>query len=101
MRNQRADGTFLARPESGDDFPFGKAPSGKRCDRLLESGDAERQRISDGSVEIDKVLESPHPKMSYRVKKIILSTSGKWIPALYFGAPVRQKFVLPVDFRLR
>ena len=56
---------------------------------------------TDGSVEIDKVLESPHPKMSYRVKKIILSTSGKWIPALYFGAPVRQKFVLPVDFRLR
>ena len=46
---------------------------------------------TDGSVEIDKVLESPHPKMSYRVKKIILSTSGKWIPALYFGAPVRQK----------
>lgn len=56
---------------------------------------------TDGSVEIDKVLESPHPKMSYRVKKIILSTSGKWTPALYFGAPVRQKFVLPVDFRLR
>ena len=54
LRNQRADGTFLARPESGDDFPFGKAPSGKRCDRLLESGDAERQRISDGSVEIEQ-----------------------------------------------
>ena len=54
---------------------------------------------TDGSVEIDKVLESPHPKMSYRVKKIILSTSGKWIPALYFGAPVRQKFVLPVKIK--
>ena len=36
---------------------------------------------TDGSVKIDKVLESPHPKMSYRVKKIILSTPGKWTPA--------------------
>jgi hypothetical protein len=46
-------------------------------------------------------LESPHPKMSYRVKKIILSTSGKWTPATYFGAPIQQRFSIPVDFRLR
>lgn len=46
---------------------------------------------TDGSVKIDKVLESPHPKMSYRVKKIILSTSGKWTPATYFGAPIQQR----------
>ena len=56
---------------------------------------------TDGSVKIDKVLESPHPKMSYRVKKIILSTSGKWTPATYFGAPIQQRFSIPVDFRLR
>lgn len=54
-----------------------------------------------GSVKIDKVLESPHPKMSYRVKKIILSTSGKWTPATYFGVPIQQRFNIPVDFRLR
>lgn len=56
---------------------------------------------ADGSVKIDKVLESPHPKMSYRVKKIILSTSGKWTPATYFGVPIQQRFNIPVDFRLR
>lgn len=56
---------------------------------------------ADGSVKIDKVLESPHPKMSYRVKKIILSTSGKRTPATYFGVPIQQRFNIPVDFRLR
>ena len=56
---------------------------------------------ADGSVKIDKVSESQHPKMSYRVKKIILSTSGKWTPATYFGVPIQQRFNIPVDFRLR
>ena len=56
---------------------------------------------ADGSVKIEKVLESPHPKMSDRVKKIILSTSGKWTPATYFGVPIQQRFNIPVDFRLR
>ena len=44
---------------------------------------------ADGSVKIDKVLESPHPKMSYRVKKIILSTSGKCNSSLNFPGPKR------------
>ena len=56
---------------------------------------------ADGSVKIDKVLESPHPKMSDRVKKLMLSTSGKWTPATYFGVPIQQRFNIPVDFRLR
>ena len=52
---------------------------------------------ADGSVKIDKVLESPHPKMSYRVKKIILSTSGKWTPATYFGAVSYTHLTLPTN----
>lgn len=48
---------------------------------------------ADGSVKIDKVLESPHPKMSYRVKKIILSTSGKWTPATYLAFPFNRGLI--------
>lgn len=48
---------------------------------------------ADGSVKIDKVLESPHPKMSYRVKKIILSTSGKWTPGPILAFPFNRGLI--------
>ncbi len=60
----------------------------------------------DGSVSIDKVVESPAPVLSTEVLRVIAS-SPKWVPGKAIDPetglvrPVRVRYLLPVEFKFR
>lgn len=60
----------------------------------------------DGSVSIDKVVESPAPALTTEVLRVVAS-SPKWIPGKAVDPesglvrPVRVKYLLPVEFKFR
>lgn len=59
-----------------------------------------------GSVSIDKVVESPAPLLTTEVLRVVAS-SPKWIPGKVQDSesglvrPVRVKYLLPVEFKFR
>lgn len=53
----------------------------------------------DGSVTIDKILESPDPLLDQEIIRVV-SSSPKWEPGRQRDEAVRVKFTLPINFAL-
>ncbi len=54
----------------------------------------------DGSVRDIQIIESPHPKYSKNIIKLIEKTSGKWTPGYKDGQAVRVRYAVPLCYSI-
>ncbi|MBN1924576.1 MAG: energy transducer TonB [Prolixibacteraceae bacterium] len=54
-----------------------------------------------GEVQSAKVARGADPDLNKEALRVVLSTSGKWKPAMYKGRPVKYKYTMPIAFKLQ